>query len=103
MLPRYYTFCAGFFLVLSADALGFIDRMVYGDWGGKPGDKITETLTLLSIVVSLLLFWWGISLPHRPRFNRALPLAAAGLFVASIAWSVAPAITTTRSIAYFLW
>ena len=98
---RRYKIAAGFCLLSSTGALGFIDRMIYGDWGGKQGDKITETLTLLWIVASVLVIWWGTSLVHRPRFNRTLPLTVAGLFVASILWSVAPQITTTRSIAYF--
>jgi O-antigen ligase len=89
-----------FYMVNSEGSLGFIDRMLYGEWGGKPGDKFTQTLNLLAIVSSLLLFWWGIRRLPPPRFNRVLPLTAAGLFVASILWSVAPDLTTTRSIAY---
>ena len=94
-----YTTCM-VYMMLSTNALYFIDRRIYGEWEGKPGDKFTEALNLLAIVVSLLLFWWG---RHKrpPRFNRVLPLAAAGLLVTSVLWSVAPSTTITRSVAYF--
>ena len=45
-----------FFLLQSMSALGIIDRNVYGEWNGKTGDKITETLNLLGICASLFLF-----------------------------------------------
>jgi exopolysaccharide production protein ExoQ len=88
-----------FFMILSTGAFNFIDRMIYGSWPGKPGDKLTETLNLLAIVVSVLLFWWGTR--RLRRFNRVLPLAAASLLVTSVLWSVDPSTTTTRSVAYF--
>jgi O-antigen ligase len=89
------------YMVMSTGALGVIDRWVYGSWPGKPGDKLTEALNLLAIVVSVLLRWWGIRRLPGARFNRVLPLAAAGLLVTSVLWSVDPSTTTTRSIAYF--
>jgi exopolysaccharide production protein ExoQ len=98
---RWHSVAVGLFLLLATGALDFIDRILYGEWGGKPGDKVTETLNLLAIVVSLLLLWWGTSRLHRPRFNRVLPLMVAGLLVSSVLWSVTPDLTITRSIAYF--
>ena len=98
---RWYYVAAGFFLLASTGALGFIDRMVYGEWTNNPGDKITETLNVLVIVVSFFLFWHGIRRLRRPQFNRVLPLAAAGLFLISVMWSVTPAVTISRAVAYF--
>jgi exopolysaccharide production protein ExoQ len=102
MLQWWYYIAAGFFLLSTTGAPGFVDRMMYGAWPGKQGDKVTETLNLLTIAVSLLLFCgWGARRLPRPRFNRVLPLAAAGLFVASALWSVDPGVTLSRSVAYF--
>src|SRR5271156_1012020 len=98
---RWYYVAAGFFLLSSTGAFAFIDRIIFGEWGGKPGDRFTEALNLLGIIVSLLLFWWGIHRRRSPRFNWVLPLAAAGLLVTSASWSVAPSTTITRSVAYF--
>ena len=89
------------YMIMPTGALSYIDRTIYGEWAGKPGDKITEALNLLAIGVSLFLYWRGSHRLRSPRFNRVLPLAAAGLLVTSVLWSVAPATTITRSIAYF--
>ncbi len=99
MLNRSYI-AACFVLFSSTGPLGFIDRTIYGEWLGKSGDKFTQSVNLLAIVVSLLLYWWGTDRLRGPRVNRVLPLVVPGLFVASILWSVSPAVTTTRSIAY---
>jgi O-antigen ligase len=92
--------CA-FYMVMPTEAFHYIDRMIYGEWPGKPGDKITEALNLLAIASSVLLFWWGTRRARYTQFNRALSLTAAGLLVISVLWSVTPGTTITRSVAYF--
>jgi O-antigen ligase len=91
---------SAFFLLQSMDALGIIDRSIYGQWYGKTGDKITVTLNLVSILTSLFLFWSSIKM-GMTRINRVLPMAAASLLLISILWSVNPALTLTRGTAYF--
>jgi O-antigen ligase len=86
---------------MPTEALSYIDRIIYGEWEGKPGDKLTQALNLLAIVVSLLLIWCGSRRGRKPRFNRFFPLAVAGFLVISVLWSVAPSTTVTRSVAYF--
>ena len=92
---------AAFFLLQSMDALGIIDRSIYGHWYGKAGDKITLTLNSFSILASLFLFWSGTRKMEMTRINRILPMAAASLLLISILWSVNPALTLTRGTAYF--
>jgi exopolysaccharide production protein ExoQ len=89
-----------FFLLQSMSALGIIDRNIYGEWYGKTGDKITETLNLLSIFCSLFLFWSGTRL-RIARFNQFLSLAAASLFLITVLWSIDPRLTLTQGTAYF--
>ena len=89
-----------FFLLQSMSGLSIIDRNIYGEWYGKTGDKITETLNLLSIFASLFLFWSGTRL-RIARFNQALSLAAAGLFLITVLWSIDPRLTLTQGTAYF--
>jgi len=95
-----YKIASLIFILVATGAFGFIDRMIYGEWSGKPGDKLTQAVNLLAIVVSLLLYWWGTQTMRSPRFNRVLPLAAAGLLLTSVLWSVTPSTTITRSVAY---
>jgi exopolysaccharide production protein ExoQ len=90
-----------FFLLQSMSVLAIIDRSIYGEWPGKPGDKITQTLNLLAIFTSLFLFWWATRKIRIARFNRVLPLAAASLPLISVLWSVAPGVTFTQGLAYF--
>jgi exopolysaccharide production protein ExoQ len=90
-----------FFFLQSMSVLAIIDRSIYGEWPGKPGDKLTLTLNLLAIFTSLFLFWWGTRKIRIARFNRVLPLAAASLPLISLLWSVAPGVTFTQGTAYF--
>jgi len=89
-----------FFVLHSMSALGIIDRTIYGGWYGKTGDKITETLNLLNIFVSLILFWSGTRLKIA-GFNQILSLAAASLLLITVLWSLDPHLTLTQGTAYF--
>ena len=91
---------SAFFLLQSMSGLGYIDRKIYGEWFGKTGDKLTETLNLLSILSSLFLFWSGTRL-RIARLNQILSLAVASLFLISVLWSLDPRLTLTQGTAYF--
>ncbi len=43
-MPRWYYFAASFFVLQGMAAFEIIDRLVYGEWLGKPGDKFTQSL-----------------------------------------------------------
>jgi exopolysaccharide production protein ExoQ len=90
-----------FFLLQSMSGLSIIDRSVYGEWYGKTGNKITQTLNLLGIFASLFLFWSGTRKIRIARFNHFLPLAAASLFLITVLWSLDPRLTLTQGTAYF--
>jgi hypothetical protein len=75
-MPRLYFIFGMLFLLMAMGADNIIDRSVYGEWYGKPGDRLTEALNILRIVISLFLVWWGFHKTQLPRFNRVLPLAA---------------------------
>jgi exopolysaccharide production protein ExoQ len=94
-LVRYIL--ASIYILWTSSALGFFDRLVYGE---KPtGSKITQAINLLGIATSILLFCWRTH-RERPRLNLALPLMVASIVVCSVVWSVDPVTTLTRSIAY---
>jgi exopolysaccharide production protein ExoQ len=90
-----------YFLLQSMSIPAVIDKLMYGpSWEGKGGDKITLSLNLLSIFVSLFLFWSGKRKVGVPRFNKSLPLIATGFLLVSILWSVAPGLSLTQGTAY---
>jgi hypothetical protein len=90
-----------FYMVMPTEVFHYLDRIIYGKWPRKPGDKLTGALNLLAIASSVLLFWWGTRRARNSLFNRILPLAIAGLLVTSVLWSVAPSTTITRGAANF--
>jgi exopolysaccharide production protein ExoQ len=91
---------SAYFLLQSTGGLGIVDRAIYSDRIGVSGDKITATLNILGIIVSLFLFWSGTRGKKFARFNWALPLAAGCLLVISVLWSVDPVVTLTQGTAY---
>jgi exopolysaccharide production protein ExoQ len=95
-MSRWYSWICGFFLLSTMQFFGVIDRLVYGHWDGKGGDKITTTLNLLLILVSLVIF--GNSCRQNRKgytFGSVLAFSAVGFLFLSALWSLSP-VTTTR-------
>ena len=91
-----------YFLLHSMSFFGVIDQLVHGPvWVGKSGDKITVAVNMFGIFVSIFLFWLGTRRPAVARFNKVLPLLAAGVLLVSALWSVEPRLTFTQGTAYF--
>src|SRR6266404_6410678 len=90
---------SAFFFLTTMGAFHVIDRTVYGEWDVKAGDKLTYGLHVIFLSACLLLFWWG-TRAGRGRFNRVLPLAAAGFLMLSALWSVDASETIKRSGEY---
>jgi O-antigen ligase len=93
-----YYLIAGFFLLDGIQAFGVIDRMFYGVWAGKSGDKITQTLSLLLILSGMVLF-----AGRRRRDIGAgaiLALAAMAFLLLSTLWSFESAATIRQGVIY---
>ena len=100
-MPRWYYWVLTFFLLDTMEAFGFLDRMIYGDWDGKAGDKITQTLNLLMIVSSLILFTVGLRRGHGGiEPGGWLALSATGFLCLSAFWSLNPATTVRTGMIY---
>src|ERR1700722_11497124 len=98
---RWLYLVSGFFLLDTLSALGVMSRMVYGFWGGKAGDPITQALNLLLIAASLTLF--GFSFRRRERaflVGTVLAFFAVGLLFLSALWSLAPETTFRVALVY---
>jgi O-antigen ligase len=80
-------------------AFGIVDRLVYGEWAAKAGDKITQGLNLLMIATSLLLFWRA---TRRGGIlaGGTLALALAAFLLLSSLWSIDPQTTIRRGVLY---
>jgi len=82
------------------EAFDIVDRMVYGAWQAKPGDKLTQTLNLLLILASLWLFRQGFRRARSAGAGAMLALALVGFLLLSTAWSIDPGTTIRRGVLY---
>jgi exopolysaccharide production protein ExoQ len=93
---RWYSIASAVFLLQTSEAFGIIDRLVYGEWEYKSGDKITVGLNLLMMATSFLLFWRA----KRIGPGWILALATATLLLLSTTWSIDAETTFRRAILY---
>jgi exopolysaccharide production protein ExoQ len=99
-MPRWCYWVAGFFLLDTMSALGFIDQLVYG-FGAPGSDKISQTLNVLMIAAGLTLF--GVSCRRSKRgfaTGSVLAFSAVGFLCLSSLWSLAPEKTIREGILY---
>ena len=80
----------------ASEAFGIVDRLVYGEWAYKSGDKITAGLNLLMIVTSVVLFWRAKGIGA----SGILALALASFLLLSAVWSIDPETTVRRGVVY---
>lgn len=99
-MPRWYYVAVVFFVAQGTQAFDIVDRTFYGEWLGKPGDKITQTINLLLIVTSLTLFGRGIRRAKTVRTGAALAVSLAVFLFCSSVWSIDPASSLRYGILY---
>lgn len=99
-MPRWYHLAATFFLLQAIQAFNIFDRLVYGEWPGKPGDKITEGLNLLLIATSVVLCGTGFRRIRSMRTSAILGLGLAGFLLCSALWSVEPDASLRQGLVY---
>jgi exopolysaccharide production protein ExoQ len=99
-MARWYYYASAFFILQCMTTFGIIDRLLVGEWLGKPGDKITQTLTLLLIITSVALFSRGFRRLRGVRTGAILSIALIGFLLSSAAWSIAPATSIREAIIY---
>jgi exopolysaccharide production protein ExoQ len=100
-MSRVTYLATAFFIVKGLQAFDFVDRLIYGEWAGKTGDKITQGLNVLLIVSSLVLFTRGRHRLRSIRNGASLALGLAGFFVVSSLWSIDAPTTLRAAILYF--
>jgi O-antigen ligase len=99
-MSRWYYWASAFFLLQALEAFTIVDRLIYGEWEAKPGDKITQGLNLLLIVTSLVLLRRGFRRTGRIDTGGVLALTAALFLLLSRLWSIDPETTMRRGLIY---
>jgi O-antigen ligase len=97
---RWVDCVAVFFLLQTIGAFAFLDRLIYGDWALKSGDKFTQILNLLTIAAGLVLFGRGVRRLRSVRTGSALVLGVAVFLLLSALWSIDPLTTLRRGVLY---
>jgi exopolysaccharide production protein ExoQ len=101
MLRLHYV-AAVFFFFQTQEAFGLIDRILYGSWDGKPGDKFTQGIVLLGIVASVYLFARGFRNIRSIRRGLLVALAMPLFFLVSAGMSIDPTTTLRRAVQYLI-
>ncbi len=96
----WHCWVSGFFLLQAMEAFDVFDRLIYGGWAGKPGDKITQGLNLLFITASLTLFIRGLRRTRSISLGGIFALSAVAFLFLSAFWSIDPATTIRRATVY---
>jgi exopolysaccharide production protein ExoQ len=99
-MPFWYDLALCFFILSGQSALGFIDRVAYGEWEGKAGDKITQGLTLLLIISCVLLIWRGARRVRLVRMGASYSLFLVVFLFCSTLWSIDPMSSLRWSLVY---
>jgi exopolysaccharide production protein ExoQ len=97
---RWWYWATAYVILESISAFNVVDRIFYGEWLGKPGDKITQSLNLLLIATSLALFARNFRRIKSIRTGAILAIAVASFLLCSAAWSIGPAATERQGILY---
>jgi exopolysaccharide production protein ExoQ len=100
MIRRWPYLAAAFLIANSLAALNIFDRTIYGEWDGKPGDKVTQSLNLLMIAFGLALFGRGLRQLLSMRTGAALMLGLGIFLLSSVVWSADPQGTIRQGIIY---
>ena len=100
-MSRWYYLISGVFVLDTMQALGVIDRLVYGPW--SPGsDKVTQALNLLMIAASLILFSNGYGTSKRRlTAGSVMAFSAVGFLCLSALWSLDPPTSFRVAVIYF--
>jgi exopolysaccharide production protein ExoQ len=98
--PRWIRWAVGYLLLCQLQAFSIVDRAIYSEWGGKSGDKLTQTINILQIIVGTLLFFQGSRVWPRLCRGGALSALLAIFLLCSTAWSVDPGATVRMGVQY---
>lgn len=99
-MSRWRYWVSVLFLLNAMQALGVFDKLVYGDWLGKPGNKITQSVQLLMILTSSTLFIDFYRRARRLSTGAILALLVIGYLFLTTFWSADPGGTLKESVVY---
>jgi exopolysaccharide production protein ExoQ len=100
-MDRFYKIGTAMFILQAMQAFSVVDRLAYGEWDGKPGDKFTQLVNLLLWSTCAALFMKGCRQLRTVRTGAYLMFGFVFFIFVSAAWSVMPA-TSIREAVFYL-
>jgi exopolysaccharide production protein ExoQ len=99
---RWVHGAVAYLLLCQIQALSAVDRVLYGEWMAKPGDKLTQIMTIMAVVVSFALFCRGLRYWPSLRIGGIISIFLAAFLLCSAAWSVSPGATERAGVNYLI-
>lgn len=99
-MRQWKILASSYFILTCIQALGILDRLAYGEWLGKPGDKLTQLLNLIFLAISGLLLASAFPRLATIRSGAGLAFSLVGLFFCSALWSIDPGTSIKQAIEY---
>lgn len=102
MLPkrRWVHWAVTYLLLCQIQALSVVDRLLYGGWLGKSGDKFTQSINILQIFIGIALFCRGFKYWSRLSKGGIISISLAFFLICSAVWSVSSGATLRAGVQY---
>ena len=97
---RWVDWAAAYLVLGQIQALSVVDRVLYGEWMAKPGDKLTQIMNILQIFVSLALFCRGLKYWSNLRKGGIISILLAIFLISSAVWSINSGATERAGVNY---
>ena len=98
--PRWVHWAVAYLLLCQIEALSVVDRLLYGEWLGKPGDKLTQIILILQIIMGTALFCRGFKYWPSLKKGGNIYILLAIFLLFSAAWSVSSGATQRGGVNY---
>ena len=98
---RWLHWAVGYLLLCQLQAFTIVDRLVYTEWNGKPGDKLTQTINIMQILIGTILFLRGSRIWLRLWRGGVYSGSIAIFLLCSAVWSIDPGATLRMGVQYF--
>ena len=97
---RWLRYAIGYFFLCQIQAVSVLDRILYGEWMGKPGDRLTQFLVITQMIIGAVLVYQGSRLWRSVRIGASIWLSLAAFLICTVAWSVSPGATIRAGAQY---
>jgi O-antigen ligase len=97
---RWYYLTAGYFFYETIGGFSALDRVIFGEWEFKSGDKLTQALNTLAILAGFALFSRDFRKIRTFSTGACLLIALAAFLFLSSLWSIDPQVSARRGLLY---